>query len=281
MRQSWRSLLFVPGDNIARIEKPARSEADAVILDLEDGVAPERKVIARQGLGHASRMIAASGKAVVVRIDADHMMSDLDAAVACSPDAIMVPKADNAGTLAALSDEIAAREDRGAQGAIVGLLPLIESPSALPMLHALAAIPRSIGLAFGSEDFSLAMGVEPTPNCLDLPCRLTALAAAAYGKSCFAIPFSIAAFRNEAGFGAAVATARGFGASGGLCIHPIQVAVINRSFTPSQDAVEEARGIVAAWRSQDRGNRGAISFQGRMIDLPVVLRAERILGQFD
>tara|TARA_B110001454_G_C12688811_1_gene421433 strand:- start:709 stop:1554 length:846 start_codon:yes stop_codon:yes gene_type:complete len=275
----WRSLLFVPGDDSVRISKAARGNADAVILDLEDGVPEDRKCDARAALGEAARNIAAHGKAVIIRIDNRNAAADLAAAALCSADAIMIPKVENTGRL----DEIV-RLLRGHQAnggvkstSTTALLPLIETPAAVPVLHDLAAHPQTIGLAFGSEDFSLALGVEPSPECLDLPCKLLSLAAAGAGKMALAVPFSLAAYRDLGGFEAAAAAARKFGATGGLCVHPGQVDTLNRCFLPPTEALDAARAIVAAWNAPDRGGRGVITVAGQMIDLPVFLRAERLL----
>jgi len=117
--------------------------------------------------------------------------------------------------------------------------------------------------------------VAPTVDCLDLPARLIVLAAASHGLSSFAIPFSIANFRDLSEFEQAARSARAFGATGGLCIHPGQIEVVNRVFAPGEDELAEARAVITAWT--DAGRPAVLNHKGRMIDRPVLLRAARLL----
>lgn len=270
----WRSLLFVPADDERRIAKAAGSEADAVILDLEDGVAPEKKLSARESLSQAIETVAAQGKAVLVRVDSDYLQADMEAALNPLLSALMLPKVEDVTQVQTVSQYL------DSVGSHTAILPLIESPRALPQLEACLSLARVVGLALGSEDFSLAMGVPPTPACLDLPSRMIALAAAAHRKAAVAIPFSLAAFREVDGFRDAAALARSFGATGGLCIHPAQVDVVNDCFRPSQKSMDQARAIAAAWERAEKAGKAVISLDGQMVDRPVALRAARLLALF-
>jgi citrate lyase subunit beta / citryl-CoA lyase len=274
MKAWWRSLLFVPADDERRIGKAAGSEADAVILDLEDGVSIENKAAARQRLPQAIETVAAQGKTVLVRVDSDNLQADMEAALHPLLSALMLPKVEDVTPVQIVSNYL----DSGSSN--IGILPLIESPRALPQLEAILLQARVVGLALGSEDFSLALGVPPTPACLDLPSRMIALAAAAHGKAAIAIPFSLAAFRDLDGFRDAALLARSFGATGGLCIHPAQVDVVNGSFRPSQESMDQARAIAAAWEKAEQAGQAVISLDGQMIDRPVALRAARLLSRF-
>ncbi|MFV3126143.1 HpcH/HpaI aldolase/citrate lyase family protein [Niveispirillum sp. KHB5.9] len=266
-----RSFLFVPGDRPDRIAKAGTRGADAIILDLEDAVADTAKPAARAALKASAETIRATGTAVALRINAPWRLAlaDIDAALEAGIDLLVVPKVADAARLAVLSEMIGDGPAR--------LIALIESPAALPHLPAITAMERVAGLALGSEDFSLELGAPPTPRSLDLPCRLIALAAASRRLMALGLPLSLAEYRDLAAYGAAADDARAVGMTGALCIHPDQVAVINRAWRPDAAALNKARSVLTAWdEAQARGDV-VIALDGRMIDLPVVERARRLL----
>lgn len=277
----WRSLLFVPADDERRLARAHERGADGIILDLEDGVAPAAKVPARSTLANRIADLAARGQDVIVRINGGwrDIAADLDACVCPGLSAILVPKAEDGMRLTVVAEMIAEWEAlRGLQSGSVALIALVESPLGIANLSAIAGVPRVVGIALGTEDFSLALGVAPTREALDLPCRQIALAAAARSLMAFAVPFSIADFRDEDGATQAASASFAFGGSGALCVHPAQVTIANRVFTPSDAARADASAVLTAWaEAHDRGLSVA-SLNGRMIDRPVVERAKRLLG---
>lgn len=282
MTGGWRSALFVPGDDRRKIASAARSGADAVILDLEDGVPYARKEPARAYLREASIELATAGLDVIVRINAEWQaaLTDLQSAVLPSVRAIMVPKAETAARIQVLTEMVEQLEQpRGLRSCSIKLLPLIETAAGLRELDVLADLPNLCGLALGSEDFSLSLGVPPTPECLDLPSRLICLAARRRGLMALAIPSSIAAFREIDEFEAATSRARLFGATGALCIHPSQVTVASRVFRPAEEELRQARAILDAWEVAQAGGNAVTSFEGKMIDAPVAARAFRLIGK--
>lgn len=275
----WRSLLFVPADDEARCAKACRVGADAVILDLEDGVAPAAKAAARARIGAAAAALRAAGVAAVVRINGGWRaaLQDLEAAVAAGADAVMAPKVEEAARLRVLDellDELEREHGRAPGG--TGVVALVESPAALAVLAELAAAPRVIGLALGTEDFSLALGVAPTPAALELPSRQIALAAAARGQMALAVPVSIAQFRDIEAYAAAVRTGAAWGVTGAICIHPAQVGAANAGFDPGEAARAEARRVLEAWEARPE-HAGVTALDGRMIDRPVAEQARRLL----
>jgi citrate lyase subunit beta/citryl-CoA lyase len=276
--QAWRSALFVAANDGARIAKLRQRNADLAILDLEDAIAPQDKETARSVLPGALAALAEQGHAAAVRVNGDRAMmaADLDAAVQPGLDAVILPKTEHLRQIEALSDMIAAREvARGLEPGLISVIALIETPAALGALPTIASGPRVSGLALGSEDFSASLGVPPTFDSLDLPARLITLAAAAHGLSSFALPFSIADFSDLAGFEQAARKARSFGATGGLCIHPAQIEVVNRVFAPAEAELVAARALMSAWT--EAGRPAVLSHNGRMVDRPVILRAARLL----
>ncbi|WP_414900283.1 HpcH/HpaI aldolase/citrate lyase family protein [Sphingomonas flavalba] len=275
----WRSLLFVPGDDSRRMTKAAASSADAVIIDLEDGVPPQRKLFARDAIGTAIETLRAGGKAVLVRVRPGwrDLLQDIDAAAVPGVSALMIPKAACPHALKVVAEIIEEfTRERGL--AAPGLVPLIESAKGVENAPAIASVPQVIGIALGTEDFSFDVGVAPTPELLDWPCRRMAMAAAAAGISAYAIPYSIAAFRDHAATVAAAARARSYGAHGALCIHPAQVDLVNEAFGFSAAEIADARSVMAAWSEAVRAGHGVTTVNGRMIDAPVAARAARIMA---
>ena len=279
----WTSLLFLPADREDRVVKAGHSGADAVILDLEDAVAPKAKAGARARLQASVEILRSAGRGVVVRINAPWRLAleDLAASCAAGVDAIMVPKVEDAARLAVVAEMLAECETAQGNHTEIALLALIEAPIALNGLAAIAAVPRVIGLALGSEDFSLSLGVEPTADNLDLPCRHIAFAAAARGQMACGLPLSLAEFRDLDSYGKAVAAARAMGMTGALCIHPAQIGPVNAGFEPSPAETATAQAILEAWGQPARGGQMAIKVAGRMVDLPVLLRARRTMAAIE
>jgi citrate lyase subunit beta/citryl-CoA lyase len=280
MMARWRSLLFVAADDHARLARISGRGADAIILDLEDAVPPERKPIARAGLAAVVADLVAQDCDIVVRMNSGWraVLDELDILVRAGIAAVMVPKVECAERLAIIAEMMAAiADDRGLPQA-PEIIALIESPAGIAALDRVAAIPGLCALALGSEDFSLALGVSPTSPALELPCRLVALAAAGRGLMAFGLPVSIATIADEGAWSDGVRLARAVGMTGAMCIHPRQIDAVNRGFAPTQEEIESARLVLKAW--QDAGAQGVVQVGGKMIDRPVALRAMRLLHHF-
>jgi citrate lyase subunit beta/citryl-CoA lyase len=264
------------------LAKAGQIGADAIIVDLEDSVPSAVKPAARETLAAAIATLRQAGAVVAVRINAPwrEALADLDAAVIIGLEAIVVPKAEHAEYLAVIGEMIGEFEAaRGLPARAIGVVALVESPAGLANAAALATAPRIVGLALGSEDFALSLGVPPSPAVLALPVQQIALAAAAAGVMALAVPISIALFRAEDACRGAAEAARAVGASGALCIHPHQVAIANAAFGASPAEMLQARAILDAWEQASGTQPGVIVHNGQMIDLPVVERARQILRQ--
>lgn len=273
-------MLFVPADNPELVMKAAQSEADAIIVDLEDAVSVEQKSAARHFLSKNIVEISGNGAGVILRVNSGwrDLMNDLGAGVRQGVDAVMIPKVENAGNVGVIADIIGEFEmERGLDLGFIKIIALIESPAGLDQAYAVASVSRVAGLALGTEDFSLAMGVPPTAEMLDMPVRQIALAANASGCMSFAIPLSIAEFQDSATFEHAARKARAIGCSGALCIHPKQVRITNQVFMISESERDEAHAIVAAWDQTVLQGKSVGTRNGKMIDKPVLLRARRLL----
>lgn len=269
---SARSFLFVPADRPERYAKALASGADAVIIDLEDAIAPADKLAARQALARSVPSLSAAERArLLVRINAvasEWHGDDLVALQNLGPIALMVSKAEAAANLA----EIAA-----AMGPACALLPLIESVAGLDAIDALAACPQVLRLVFGHLDFQADAGLACGADESELvPVRLAIVLAARRAGLAAPVDGVSPGTRDTAQLGLDAARSRRGGFGGKLCIHPAQVAVVNAAFTPSAEELDWARRVQAAFTA---AGGGVFSLDGRMVDAPVLRLAQRTLAQ--
>ncbi len=273
-----RSLLFVPGDRPDRMEKALRAGADALILDLEDAVAPAAKPEARRQV--AEFLNSHSSAKLWVRInplDSDESGRDLAAILSSHPDGIVLPKAEGGASVAELARRLTERGN--ATSRILAIAT--ETPAAMFQLGTYGGAKRLAGLTWGAEDLPAAVGAatsrEPdgrfTPP-YELARSLCLFGAAAAGVA--PIETVYPAFRDMEGCSAYAARARRDGFTGMMAIHPDQVPAINAAFTPSEAEVAHARAVVAAFEANP--GAGALSLDGRMIDRPHLVQAQRTLA---
>jgi citrate lyase subunit beta / citryl-CoA lyase len=290
-----RSLLFVPADAPAKLDKAVGCGADAIIIDLEDSVAPERKAVARDAA--AAFLAAAMGRpdilppsrpAFLVRVNglatglAD---ADLDAVVAARPDAIMLPKAEGGASIMHADAKLAVRE------ALAGLpdghvkIVAIATETAQSLFLAGTyrdASARLTALTWGAEDLSADLGAEANRDGQGqflgpyLLARTLCLAAAAAAQVP-AFDTVYVDFRNEAGLRRECEDARRDGFQGKMAIHPAQVATINDVFTPKPEAIAKAKAIIAAF--EGRPGAGVVGIGGVMYDRPHLTKALRLLAR--
>ena len=273
-----RSLLFVPGDRPDRMEKALGSGADAVILDLEDSVAPASKADARW---HVARFLEANpGANLWVRINplgTPEADKDIAAVAGHHPKGIVLPKAEGGASVAELARRLSERGNVTAQ--IIAIAT--ETPAAMFQLGSYGGAKRLAGLTWGAEDLPAAIGASTsreedgryTPP-YELARSLCLFGAAAAGVA--PIETVYPAFRDTEGLAAYAARARRDGFTGMMAIHPAQVETINAAFTPSEAEIAHARAVVAAFAA-DPG-AGALSLDGKMIDRPHLVQAQRTLA---
>lgn len=285
-----RSWLFVPGDSEKKLAKVDGCGADAVILDLEDSVAPANKGVARDLVAAFLKARPRDGRTVQmwVRVnpfDTGLTADDLAAIVPGDPDGIMQPKIDGPEDVRALSSQLDTLEaEHGLAAGAIRILPVAtETPIAPFRLgdFATAGLTRLAGLTWGAEDLSAALGASTNLGAdgawaftYQMVRSLTLLAAHAAGVP--AIDTLYVDFRDDAGLRAASRAARAEGFSGRLAIHPAQVAGINAAFSPSEEDIAFARRIVAAF--EDAPAVGTIGIDGKMYDLPHLKAARRTLA---
>ncbi|MYZ47849.1 HpcH/HpaI aldolase/citrate lyase family protein [Propylenella binzhouense] len=285
-----RSLLFVPADSPRKLEKSVSSGADALILDLEDSVAGDRKAAARAtALAFLREWRNESGvPRIFVRINAlgSGLSSlDLDVVMTGAPDGIMLPKATGGADITLLDARLAVREAlHDLPPGSTGILAIAtETPSAIFGLGTYkGASARLGGLSWGAEDLSAEIGAlatrEPSGAWTE-PFRLARglVLFAAHAAGTAAIDTVYVNFRDQSGLRAEAAQAARDGFTAKLAIHPDQVPVINEAFTPDQAAVARAERVVAAFA--EAGQSGVASLDGTMLDRPHLVLARRILSR--
>jgi citrate lyase subunit beta/citryl-CoA lyase len=285
-----RSWLFIPGDSERKLAKAGQTGAHALIIDLEDAVAADRKATGRAMTGEWLRHAADSrpDSQVWVRInalDTGLWRDDLAAVIGGAPVGIMVPKAEGPVQIAQISDALDALER--AHGLPVGqtrILPLVSETARAAVTiaaYADAVLPRLAGLTWGAEDLGAALGVTRKrdqrgrwTDAFRMVRAQTLLVAHAAGV--WAIDTLHADFRDEAGLAVVASEAAADGFAGMLAIHPAQVPVINRAFAPDAAALAQARAIVAAFAANP--GIGALQIDGKMIDQPHLRQARALLG---
>ncbi|HEY0625563.1 MAG TPA: CoA ester lyase [Allosphingosinicella sp.] len=274
-----RSLLFVPGDRPDRMAKALRSGADGLILDLEDAVAPAAKPAARKAV--AEFLKAHPNDAIWVRVnplDSPECEKDLAAVVPNHPDGIVLPKAEGGASV----NELARRLTEHGNATAKILAIATETPAAIFQLGSYGGAKRLAGLTWGAEDLPAAIGASTSREAdgrytapYELARSLCLFGAAAAGV--LPIETVFPAFKDKEGLAAYAVRARRDGFVGMMAIHPDQVHVINQAFTPTQQEIEHARAVVAAFAAKP--DAGALSLDGKMIDRPHLVQAQRILSQ--
>jgi citrate lyase subunit beta/citryl-CoA lyase len=277
----WRSLLFVPVTAQRFVDGAARRGADAIILDLEDAVAASEKERARGLLPPAAATVARGGADVVVRINRPLRMAvrDIEAAVGPGVTALALPKiesADHVRLLAEVVDEVEA--ERGMRLGATRLIAMVETAAAFFRIAEIArAHPRLCALNLGAEDFATSAGILPQAEALTMPKQMAVFAARAAGILPLGFIGTVAEFHDLDGFRETIRRSRRFGFVGASVVHPSQVPILNQEFRPSRDEVEHARRVVAAYDKALAEGVGAVTVDGKMIDVPVVERARLLV----
>ena len=262
------SLLFAPGSDERKLRRALASEADAVVADLEDAVAPTEKAAARELV---CRLLETTPSACARTVRVNGVGSpwwedDLAAIAGLELDAIVVPKATPAAV-----------EALGPDGP--PLLALVETAAGLRLAHETANAPRVEALALGAADLGAELGLEPRPDGLELLYARSKLVvdSAAAGRRA---PFDVVHLdtRDGAGLETEALLARSLGLRGKLCIHPAQVGVVNRVFAPTPEQLAWARAVVEAFERGLAEGKGAVALDGQLVALPIVERARGLLA---
>ena len=283
--QPLRSFLFAPGNHARRVEKAVSLDADAVILDLEDAVATAEKRAARDAVVAAlARPRRALLYVRVNAVDTEFRYGDLAAIVRPGLDGIILPKVESAAGLATIDWLLAQLErEQGLTPRAIDLVPIIETARGLNQIDAiLVAGTRVKRVAFGAGDFTLDVNMAWSRGEAELAYARAKIVTASRAAGIEA-PFDTVwvDLADEEGLEASARTALGFGFQGKMCIHPNQIAVVNRVFTPSETEIAFAERVVAAFARAEAEGSAAIQLDGKFIDYPILYRAQRVLEKID
>ena len=277
-----RSILFVPAIRPRFIEKAPTSGADAVCLDLEDSVPPAEKQNGREVLREIIPTMERTGYKLFVRVnglDTGLLEGDLDAVVTQHLDAITLPKCNNPEILRQVDAYLTYLErTRDLQPGRVKILPWIETAEAfVKVTDILQASPRLIGASIGPEDFANDLGVMRTRESTEILFARYQLAVACTYAKILAADGPVMDFRDQELLEQDASFSRSIGFRGKYCIHPDQVATVNRIYSPREDELEFARKVVTAYEAGQKEGVGAVSMDGVVVDWPVYTRALAIL----
>lgn len=277
-----RSLLFVPGNAPRMLERALGLAPDAFIPDMEDSVPWDEKANAREVVASYIPQLAKTGKPVIPRVnslDSGLLAEDLAAVVCPQVYGVSVGKVDGVDILNEVSALIGDAESRaGLEAGSVRLVPWIESASAIVNAYEICrASPRIVAAALGAEDFTNDMEIERRDDDAELAYPRSVIAVAARAAGVLALDTPYFAFRDEDGLRENSAASRGVGFRGRFAIHPAQIEAINEVYSPSAERIERARREIAAFEEAASVGRGSTSLDGKVVDVPVVKRAQALL----
>lgn len=279
---NWRSLMFVPVLAERFIAKAHTRGADALILDLEDSIIPSKKAEARAAIAAAVPRVAQNGADVVVRINRplELAVPDIAASVMPGVSALMLPKVMGPEHVRLLAELVTERETQlGMEIGHTRFLVLIETTAALPHLFAIAAEPRMAGMSVGGEDMATDMGATPSADSM----YVFAMHGLAACRAAAILPMGsmgqLAKIDDLDSYRAGLKRGRELGFTTASCIHPAHVPIINEEYGASDAELDRARRLLAAFDVATANGEGAVAFEGSMVDLPIVIRAQRLLAR--
>lgn len=279
----WRSILFVPAIAERFVDSALRQPADALQIDLEDSIGPQDKERARGAAPGVARRFADAGREVIVRVNRPWRMlvRDLEAVICPAVGAITLPKVPDAGHVRAVAEVIDELErERGMPLGHTRLVAMIEGADGLGRIDDIAAAhPRMVALIVGAEDLAVDLQMAVDDDTLYLPNLMAVMAARRAGIVPLGFVGSVADYADQETFRARIRRARRLGFEGGFCIHPRQVGIMNEEFAPRAEELARAQAMCTAFDQSQAQGRGAFSFEGRMVDLPVVEQARQLVAR--
>ena len=288
-----RSFLFIPGDSEKKLRKAGDCAADALILDMEDSVAPARKAVAREMVSVflKERPAGERRSQLWVRVnplDTPHMLADLAAIVPAAPDGIMLPKVNGPDCVAQVSHYLCALETAaGLERGAIRILPVATETAIAPFRlgdYAGAKLERLYGLTWGPEDLSSVIGASGNTDAsgewtLTYKMVRSLCLIGAHAAGAEAVDTLYVDFRNPDGLRKSCKLARSEGFSGRIAIHPAQVDIINQCFSPSAEEVDFARRVVDLFAANP--DCGTLGLDGKMLDIPHLKQAQKTLAMHE
>jgi citrate lyase subunit beta / citryl-CoA lyase len=280
----WRTLLYVPVNVEKYVDKAHTRGADVIQLDLEDAVPHAQKADARTLVQKNAARVRRGGADVLVRINRPIGMAvrDIEESICPDVDALAITKTDSASHIRILDELVSELEEK--RGMTLGhtkFNAMVETPDAFFRIHEIVkASDRIVSATIGGEDLALECGFQPTGEALLYPKQHMVIAASAAGVMPLGFIDSVAGFGDWENFRKMVRRSRDFGFMGAGCIHPGQVPIVNEEYTPSEDEVAFARKLIAADEEAKKQGRGSFAVDGKMVDIPIIVRAQRLLTRY-
>lgn len=281
---SRRALLYMPGDDRRKIEKSTTLGVDCICMDMEDGVAVNRKAEARAVIAQAMKDLDFGSSERCIRINSIGSgleAYDLAAALATEPDTIVVPKIESAEQVKWVSDHIASFEaSSNLPSGSTRLLIGVETAKGILNLKEIAEADKRLeAIIFGAEDYAASIGAKRTKEGTEVLYARQAVVTACAANDLQAIDMVFIDFRDNDGLRLEAEQGAGFGFSGKQIIHPNQVAVVQEAYTPSDESIEYAKRIVESFEASQREGKGAYALDGKMIDMPLLKNAQKVLDR--
>ena len=277
----WRSLMYVPVNVKRFVDKAHTRGADVVQIDLEDSIPPSEKDHARTLIEAVAPRVRRGGADVIVRINRPIAMAvrDIECSIVPGVDGLALTKVDSASHVKLLDELVTELEQsRGIRLGSIRFIVMIETAEAFLEIGAiLRASSRIVAANIGGEDFATDCNMEPLAETLLYPKQHMIVAASAARVMPFGFIASVADYSDMSAFSAMVKRSRAFGFMGAGCIHPLQVPVLNEAYKPDADEVIWAKRVVDGYADAQAAGRASFALDSKMIDIPVVERAERVL----
>jgi citrate lyase subunit beta-like protein len=279
---SRRALLYMPGDDRRKIEKATTLGVDSICMDMEDGVAANKKAEARAVIAQAMKELDFANSEQCIRINSIGSgleKRDLVAALATNPDAIVVPKIETAEQVKWVSEHIESYElSSNLKIGAIRLLIGVETAKGILNLKEIAESDKRLEvIIFGAEDYAASVGATRTKEATEVLYARSAVVTACAANDLQAIDMVYIDFKDEKGLRVEAEQGAGLGFSGKQIIHPNQVVPVQEAFTPSDSAIEYAKRIIESFESSQKEGKGAYALDGRMIDMPLLKNAQKVL----
>lgn len=283
MEKLRRTMLYVPGNNAGMVKDAHIYRSDSVMFDLEDSVSLTEKDSARLLIFNALRTLDYEGIETVVRInglDTPFGEDDIKAMVRAKPDIIRIPKSDSAEDILSV-EKLIEREEKaaGIKAGTIKMMAAIEGPLGVINAYSIAtASKRLVGIALGAEDYVTNMKTKRSPEGIEILYARSAIVTAARAAGIYALDTVYSDINNEEGFLEEVKLIKQLGFDGKSVISPRQIAPVHRIYTPTQKEIDYALRVIEAIEDAKEKGSGVISLDGKMVDKPIVDRAERVLA---
>lgn len=281
----WRSLMYCPVNVEKYVDKAHTRGADVIQLDLEDSVPLAEKANARKRVEKAAARVRRGGADVVVRFNQPLSLAvrDLEHSICPDVDALACTKLAGPAHVQLLDELVTELEEkRGMKVGHTKFIAMIETADAFFQIRDIVrASPRIVACNIGGEDFALDNNMQPTGEALFYPKQHMIFAANAQGILPFGFIDSVAGFGDWDAFRKMVRRSRDFGFMGAGCIHPGQVGIVNEEYTPTAQEVEYARKLIKLDQENAASGRGSFSLDGKMIDIPIIVRAQKLIARYE